>query len=165
MRIVVSLKTERLPSTIGMRPSQLILFLLVLVLLVVHLFVLSLLLFLSGFLLLALFLVAHFGPLACPQTVLLPKGVVVEYLGSTGVKTVGGITVGSSTGAVELGLSIVPVKGLSITASGLSVQLGSGLEFDSNGGVSVQLGYGLSFVSNELTLNSSVKSSSCARRN
>ena len=68
----------------------------------------------------------------------------------------GGITVDPTAGSVRVGLSIVPDKGLSITTSGLSVQLGSGLDFDTSGGLSVQLGYGLSFVSNELTFNSTV---------
>ncbi len=55
------------------------------------------------------------------------------------------IIIGSSTGAVTFGVSVNTLAGLSITSDGVSIVLGSGLDFDSSGGISVQLSTGLDF--------------------
>jgi len=58
-----------------------------------------------------------------------------------------------TSSTVDIGISLAPLKGLSIINDGLSVVLSKGLDFDTSGGISVQLGSGLEFNTNNIILN------------
>ena len=79
-----------------------------------------------------------------------------------GVSTItnndGGLVINPADGTsstVDIGISIAPLRGLSITSDGVSVMLGTGLDFDASGGISVQLGSGLEFDGNLVKISDS----------